>query len=463
MDIKLGLILLAVLIMGILLAWLSTRFSLLNKISRQELEYARLVLDFTAEQEKVAELKQETKELDSKILDLERNKVKLETMLDEERKAYAEKLTLLNEAKEKLADAFKALSAEALSTNNQSFLELAKTTLEKYQEGAKHELDMRTNAIGQLVAPLKESLQRVDNKIGELEKARTSAYASLTEQVKSMSNQQALLHKETGNLVKALRTPDVRGRWGEIQLKRVVEIAGMVEYCDFYLQESVETDTGRLRPDMLVKLPNNRNIVVDSKTPLSAYLDALEAQDETEKEIKLREHARQVRTHINQLSTKNYWSQFQPSPEFVVLFLPGEAFFSMALEYDPSLIEYSSDRQVILATPTTLIALLRTVAFGWRQEQLAENAEEIRQLGSTLYTRLVILTNHINDIGKGLDRTVKAYNSMAGSFESRVLVSARRFKELGLVADEEIPTIDTVDLLTRELPSPSGEGEFAPD
>ncbi len=461
MDIKLSFILLASLTMGILLGWLFTRFSLLNKISRYELEYTRLELALSTEQEKVAELNQEAIELNSKTLDLERDKIRLETMLDEERKAYAEKLTLLNEAKEKLADAFKALSAEALSSNNQSFLELAKTTLEKYQAGAEHELDMRTNAIGQLVAPLKESLQRVDNKIGELEKARTSAYASLTEQVKNMSNQQALLHNETANLVKALRTPDVRGRWGEIQLKRVVEIAGMVEYCDFYLQESVKTDTGRLRPDMLVKLPNNRNIVVDSKTPLSAYLDALEARDEQEKEIKLQEHARQVRTHINQLSSKNYWSQFQPSPEFVILFLPGEAFFSMALEYDPSLIEYSSDRQVILATPTTLIALLRTVAFGWRQEQLAENTEEIRRLGSTLYSRLVILTNHINDIGKGLDRTIKAYNSMAGSFESRVLVSARRLRELGLVGDEEIPNLDTVDLLARELHPPSGEEELS--
>ncbi len=450
MEIKLAVIL-SVLAIGILLGWLFTRLKLLNKITRHEMEYARLKIDLVTEEEKVAKLQESAEELNMQNLELEKDKIKLETMLEEERKAYEEKLILLNEAEEKLANTFKALSAEALSTNNQSFLELAKTTLEKYQEGAKHELDMRKNAIGQLVAPLKESLEKVDNKIGELEKARTSAYVSLTEQVKTMSNQQMLLEKETANLVKALRTPDVRGRWGEIQLKRVVEIAGMVEYCDFYLQESVETDTGRLRPDMLVKLPNKKNIVVDSKTPLSAYLDALEAKDEMEKESKLKEHARQVRTHINQLSSKNYWRQFQPSPEFVVLFLPGESFFSVALEYEPSLIEYASDRQVILATPTTLIALLRTVAFGWRQEQLAENAEEIRQLGSTLYTRLIILTNHISDIGRGLNRTLKAYNSMVGSFESRVLVSARRFKELGVVGDEEIPLLDTVDLTTREL------------
>lgn len=450
-DIKLGLILLGVLLIGFLLGRGITKYKLLAQITKQESEYNMLANNLVAKENRVLKLENDIWELNKEIVNLKQNEAKLETKLEEEKKIYLEKLSILNDAEEKLANAFKALSAEALQTNNQSFLELAKTTLEKYQVGAKHDLDMRTNAIDQLVAPLKESLQKVDNKIEQLEKARIDAYSSLTEQVKSMSNQQLLLQNETSNLVKALRTPDVRGRWGEIQLKRVVEIAGMLEYCDFYLQESINTAEGRLRPDMIVKLPNNKNIVVDSKVPLIAYLEAIEAKDDAIKEEKLKEHAKQVRTHINQLAAKNYWSQFQPTPEFVVLFLPGEAFFSTALEYDPTLIEYSSERQVIIATPTTLIALLRAVAYGWRQEQLAQNAEEISQLGATLHTRLVTFTNYINDIGKGLNRTVLSYNKAVGSYESRVLVTARKFKELGVVGEEEIPAIEMIDINTREL------------
>ena len=402
------------------------------------------------ENEKIT-LELENKGLRAEHLSLTENCARLKTQLEEERKAYEEKLTLLNEAGIKLSDTFKALSAEALHTNNQSFLELAKTTLEKYQEGAKHDLEMRKNAIDQLVAPLKESLQKVDVKIDQLEKARTAAYSTLNEQVKNMANQQALLHNETANLVKALRTPNVRGRWGEIQLKRVVEIAGMVEYCDFLQQESVNTEEGRLRPDMIVKLPNNKNVVVDSKVPLMAYLEALEAKDDTARDNYLQEHARQVKTHINQLAAKSYWSQFKPAPEFAILFLPGEAFFSAALEKDPSLIEYGSNQQVILATPTTLIALLRAVAYGWRQEQLAENAQAISELGAALYSRLATLTDHLSELGRGITRTVQSYNKAVGSFENRVLVSARRFKELGASGEEDIPALDIIEQTPRDI------------
>lgn len=386
----------------------------------------------------------------------------LESQGASEREAAQKNLDILNDAQARLSDAFKALSREALDTNNRMFLDLARATLDRYQEGARGDLDLRRQAVDQLVAPMKESLAGVDAKIRELENARLQAYTSLTEQVRSLADTQVRLQAETSNLVTALRSPSVRGRWGEIQLKSVVEFAGMVEYCDFVRQETASTEEGRLRPDMIVRLPNGRNIVVDSKVPLAAYLDALQAPDEPTRAARLQDHARQVRAHFTALGAKAYWEQFQPSPEFVVLFLPGESFFSAALEQDPSLIEYGVSRNVVIATPTTLIALLKAVHYGWKQEQVARNAQEISDLGKELYNRIATFAGHFEELRKGLDKAVESYNKAVSSFERRVLVQARRLKDLGASTGADIEPAEVIDHTPRSLQSPDAKTDPDP-
>ena len=379
----------------------------------------------------------------------------LEADLSNGQEAIREQRELLEQSRFALADSFKALSADALKSNNQAFMDLAKSTLETYQEGARGDLEARRVAVDQMVQPIRDSLTKVDSKLGEMETQRVSSYSALNEQLRGLLETQIpMLRNETANLVKALRQPSVRGRYGEVQLKRVVEMAGMLDQCDFVEQEQRLADESRLRPDMIVKLPGGRNIVIDAKTPLSAYLEAVESGDEAHQRSLLTQHALQCRKHIAALGRKAYWDQFTPSPEFVVMFIPGEVFFSAALQEDPTLLECGVNEKVILATPTTLIALLRAVAYGWRQEKIAQSAEEVAKLGKDIYDRICTLAQHWSTVGDRLGKAVEAYNSSTATLEARVMVSARRFRDLKVAADSnDIGVVKQIEIHPRELQS----------
>lgn len=403
----------------------------------------------------IAAADKEMREGNQRIADLRAQLAEVQTAQEKEGESMDEKIVLLQEAEKRLSDAFHAVSAKALQSNNQSFLELAKSTLENFQQAAKGDLEKRQQSIHELVKPVRESLEKVDQKILELEKQRVGAYHSLTEQVKMLSESQQSLRSETANLVKALRAPQTRGRWGEIQLRRVVEMAGMLEYCDFFEQRTDETSNGTIRPDMEIKLPGDKSIIVDAKVALQAYLEAIESQDDIARKQKMRDHARQVRTHVQTLSSKKYWDTLKQTPEFVVLFLSGESLLYAALEEDPQLIEYGIGEKVIIATPTTLIALLKSASYGWRQENLAKNAKSISELGSDLYRRISKVGDHLAKLGDNLERSVRSYNETVGSLERNVLPGARRFKELGVsTGDKEIEELPQIEIGTRTVQAP---------
>lgn len=386
--------------------------------------------------------------------ELERELEGLRVQLKQQERAVTEKLELLDDAEQRLSNTFKALAADTLKGSGESFLKLAQLQLEKYQDQARSDLDQRKRSIDELVKPIADGLTKVDRKIEEVEKVRLEAYGALVAQIRGLGETQQRLHGETEKLVRALRTPSVRGRWGEIQLRRVVEIAGMIQHCDFVVQESVKTERGVRRPDMTIRLPNNRCVVVDSKVPLDQYLNSLETEDGDVQRQHLKEHAKQLRRHIQELAGKSYWDRLEDTPEFVVLFLPGEAFFGAALEQDPTLIEYGVDQRVILSTPTTLIALLKAVAYGWKQEQISQSAAEIAGLGRQLYDRVRSFTTHLQSTGDALSSAVRAYNQAVGSFETRLLVSARRLRELGVASGDEVTGVTGIEQATRAISSP---------
>jgi len=364
------------------------------------------------------------------VLDITTEKEALAATIEAERRGFEEKKKLMDEAKAALSDAFNALSAAALKSNSEEFLKLAQTS----------------------VTPIRETLSKFEGKLQALEVAREGAYQGLLQQVTQLLDTGKQLRSETSNLVQALRSPVIRGQWGEIQLRRVVEMAGMLNYCDFAEQETLKTENGSLRPDLIVKLPAGKTIVVDAKAPVTHFLDAMAVADEDERKLKLQAFARLVRDRVGELGRKSYWDQFKETPELVVMFLPGDHFYSAALQQDPGLLEYGVEQKVLIATPVNLIGLLRAIAYGWRQEAIAANAKEISELGAELYKRIADLGGHWIDLGRNLTRTVDAFNSAVGSLESRVLVSARRFRELGAASSsQDIDVVEPVEKAPRSL------------
>ena len=395
----------------------------------------------------------------SKRKHLQENINLLEVSVKDQDKLQQERDSAFDAARDKLAVEFSEMANQSLKANSETFLRLAEQNLGVQQERAKRELGDREQAVENLVKPIRDALQQSQKQISDLEKARSEAYGGIKSQLEAMQISQQSLRQETQNLVKALRRPEVRGRWGEITLRRLVELAGMVEHCDFQEQVHTTADDKIIRPDMIVRMPDQRELVVDVKTPLDAYLQAVEANDDAQRKLGLERHARNVREHIRKLASKTYWEQFSNSPEFVILFIPGDQFLSAALGEDPDLIEYALANQIILATPTSFVALLKAVAYGWRQLALAGNAEEIRKLAEDLYGRLTAFVGHMNKVGKQLASSVDNYNRAVGSLERKVLPGARKFVELGIRPKKELDQLEPLESLPRTMVEPGNEAE----
>ena len=450
---------LAVTLAAVVITWLAANRRTLHESMRREAAEEKLAA-VPEIQARLLQTQQERDQVRDENAGLKADLVRLQTTLEAEEKAAQERLNAYREAEARLTDTFKVLSSSALKSNNDTFLQLAQNVLARFSDKATGELDSKRKEIQVLVAPLSDSLKAMRDQVERLEQDRVAAQSSLGSFLSSLKESQEQLTGETRNLVQALRKPNVRGRWGEVQLRNVVEFAGMQKHCDFIEQESVTTgETGVVRPDMIIHMPGDKQVVVDSKTPVEAYLDAVESGQEDQRQHNLKRHAGHVRSHIDNLSSKKYWDQFADTPEFVVLFLPGENFFSAALEQEPRLIEYALERKILLATPTTLIALLKTIHYGWRQQKLEENARIISGLGRELHERIQTLVRHFSDLKRGLDRAVTAYNRAAGSLESRVLVTARRFQELGASSGDEIAAPEPVETATRLLNAGENDGE----
>jgi DNA recombination protein RmuC len=389
-----------------------------------------------------------------------REKAGLAAALEAERRASSEKIALLQNAETKLRDAFSTLSSEALRANSESFLHLARTSLGEFQKTATMDLDGRQKAIDALVQPLRESLMKVDAKLQDVDRGRATSQAQLSEQLRSLTQAQQVLHGETSKLARALRSSNIRGQWGEIQLRRVLECAGLVEGMHYDLKDSAQTEEGRLTPDAIIKLPGGKNVVVDAKVALSAYLDAMDCEDDASRDAKFKDHARQVKDHVNRLANKSYWAHFQPAPDIVVMFVPGEALLSAALQHDGALLDFSMTKGVMLASPLSLIALLKAIAYGWQQDTIAKNALEISELGRNLYDRIAKLAEHFENVGRSLAKAVQAYNGAVGTLETRVLVTARKLKDKGVTASEEFREVETIDITPRLLGAPELVGLF---
>ena len=426
-------------------------------LGERDKEIARLTRDLGERQREIVTLRDE-------LSAVQRNEERVTTLLAKEREMATSQIAQREQMEGKFRDAFAAQSQQALQMNGESFLTLAKATLSEFQQVAKLELEARQQSIDELVKPVRDGLTKVEATLQTVDRQRAESHASLQRHLRLIAEAHQQLAGNTQSLVHALRAPQGRGRWGEMQLRRVVELAGMQEHCDFREQVSIDGDAGRLRPDLIVHLPLRKVIVVDAKAPLSAYLEAIHATDDGVRGVLLDKHARQVRDHVEALAAKDYASEIPEAPDFVFMFLPGEDFFAVACQRDPSLLEFAMARCVFPASPTTLISMLKAAAYGWQQERIAEKAEEIRDLGQTLYERMSVLAGHLVKMRKGLDAAVGAYNGAIGSIESRVLPVARRFRELGAVAGEEIETVEVVDTVPRVvvapelLALPEGEG-----